>query len=442
MKGLFNQWISSFEKVKQDPVTYFVHVPKTAGTSFIVVLDRFFKAEKIFPHQLWREIKQLNKKNNRHYDLYRGHLGGGGLDVLTDKPIDFLTILRNPVDLAQSTYEYVLREKNTKVHQLVTEEEMSFEEFLVHPMTQPLIKNRMVRNISFDFKQDPAAQEVFLSAETIEHLQSLVQKSKQNISEEKRLKRAIRFIEKSRWFGLLEHFDVSMQLLCFEMGWPPIGPTQKLNTFDHKPVLSDSTSGQLEAINQQDFKLYRVAEKLFQIRLQAMKTELELLRSHDRESIDDLLDVNYQRLKQRELLHSVKYDFSQILLGNQWHRRELMEPEAEYFRWTGPEAKSTVDFWLKPNDYQITIRIINAISIEVLDGLKVKLNDHELVWRTVDSDVVRVLEMHCAEAMIAANGLARLSFDTQAVMSHQSAFNSDDQRLVGVAVHWIQFKHA
>ena len=441
MKGLFNKWISSLNKVKQKPVTYFVHVPKTAGTSFIVLLDRFFSANKIFPHQLWREIKQIDKSANQSYDLYRGHLGGGGLDVLTDRPVDFLTILRNPVDLAQSTYEYVLREKNTKVHQLVKTKKMGFDEFLSHPTTQPLIENRMVRNISFDFKQDPAAQEVFLSAETIEFLQQIMKNTKSHITEDERLKRAISFLEKSRWFGLLEYFDVSMQLLCFEMAWPPIGPTQRLNTFEQKSILPESIQKQLKSINHHDFKLYGCAKKLFENRLQVMTKELEKLRSDKEQSIDDLLDINYQSQNQRALLGFVKYDFTDILLGSQWHRRELMQPEADYFRWTGPEAKASIDFWLKPQSYVITIRIINAISTEVLDGLKIKLNNNKLSWSTIDHGVVRVLEVQCTKEMIDDSGLARLSFDTCKVQSHQSAFDSDDQRLVGVAVHWIQFKH-
>ncbi len=441
MKGLFNKWLSSFKKTPQKPATYFVHVPKTAGTSFIVILDRFFAAKEIYPHQLWREIKEINKQKNNSYLLFRGHLGGGGLDVLTERPIDFLTILRNPVDLAHSTYEYVLREKNTKVHGLVKKQNMSFDEFLSHTTTQPLIKNRMVRNISFDFKKDPAAQEVFLSAETIEYLQEIMQATQTHISDEKRLQRAIRFIQKSRWFGLLERFDESMQLLCFEMGWPPIGPTQKLNTFTQKQVLSESLQKKLQSINQQDIKLYGEAEFLFETRFKAMKSSLEQIRRHEDDSIDDLLDLRYQYLNQNTLLNFVKYDFSQVLLGNQWHRRELMQPEEEYFRWTGPHAKASIDFWLNSQNYSITVRIINAISKEVLDGLRIKVNDHELEWKTVDTGVVRIIEMNCTKAMIADNGLVRLSFDTGKVKSHQDAFNSDDQRLVGIAVHWIQFKH-
>ncbi len=441
MKAWFNKWFSDSKRPQSKPVTYFVHVPKTAGTSFIVLLDRFFAAATIFPQQLWREIKQIDQQANQNYDLYRGHLGGGGLKVLTNRPIEYLTLLRNPIELAQSTYEYVLRETNTKVHQLVKDRSMDFAEFLQHPMTQPLIKNRMIRNISFDFKQDPAAQEVFLSAETIEFLHTIINNRSTTMGDDQRLQRAVDFIHKCRWFGLLERFDESMQLLCFEMAWPPIGPSQKLNVYAQKPQLPDSVLQQLAAINQHDFALYREAEKLFEAKLHAMHSALEKNRTEAMQSTDDLLDLHYQGQSQRPVLDGVEYDFGQVLLGSQWHRRELMQPENDYFRWTGPQAKASIDFWLKRQNYRITVRIINAISTAVLNALQIKLNGEVLHWHTVDQGVVRVLEMECTAAMIADHGLARLTIDTGTVLSHQQAFASADSRLVGVAVHWIQFQH-
>ena len=106
---------------------FFTHVPKTGGTSFIVFLDRFFPAKVIFPHQLWIEIGDLSQVNKQAYNLIRGHFGGCTADLFTDRQIRSLTILRDPVKLAYSTYEYVRREHNTALHDLVMAEKMSFE---------------------------------------------------------------------------------------------------------------------------------------------------------------------------------------------------------------------------------------------------------------------------------------------------------------------------
>ena len=445
---MFKRWIRFFRKriTQRRAVTYFAHIPKTAGTSFIVLLDRFFQADFIYPHQLWREAGKIDADTNLKYDLFRGHFGGGGLDVLTDRSIKYLTILRNPNSLALSTFNFVKRESNTKVHQLVKDRDMSFSDFLNHPMTSPLVQNRMVRNLSFDFKQDPAAQEVFLSAETIEYLQPIINRQKPPISDQKRVRRAKAFINRCQWFGLLERFEESLQLLCYQMHWPPMGQTQKLNTHVNKRGFKKTEIALLEKVNQQDIELYAFAEKLFAQKLQQMKQALQKFQSTNNQSIDDLLDLSYQHHQtisdSSQSPENFRYGFDQVLLGNQWHRREMMLPEKQFFRWTGPGTKASIDFWLQANDYEVTIRIINATSIEVLDQLKIAVNGQQVDWHTNDHGLVRQLKLKCAMNLIQNNGLARLTLSCHSMVSHQVAFDSDDERLVGVAVHWIQFTHA
>ncbi len=441
-RSWWRRWLNN---TPSQAVTYFAHIPKTAGTSFIVLLDRFFPAEKIYPKQLWREAGKVTVTDHLDYDLFRGHFGGGGVQVLTERPIDYLTILRDPNTLAVSTYQFVQREQNTKVHQLVNEQQMSFADFLQHPVTSVLVKNRMIRNISFDFASDPAAQEVFLSAETIAYLQDIIKQQGEPKTDAQRLVRAESFIHTCKWFGLLERFDESMQLLCFVMHWPPIGVTQKLNTKPQSVMLTAEEEAVLTAVNHEDLALYDLACQLFAEQYQHMLTRLDVLRSSEQQTVDDLLDLRYQQHQAQQLRGQLPiglyYDFGQVLLGSQWHRRELMQPENEYFRWTGPGPDASIDFWLQPKNYQLQIRIINATSVELLNELQVKVNGHELAWQSVDDGVVRVLHMCCPAAFIKTNGLVRLSLHCNDMNSHQLAFDSDDERLVGVAVHWIQFTH-
>lgn len=434
-----------FFKNRTPAVSYFTHIPKTAGTSFIVLLDRFYPVDKIFPHQLWRKTDSIDVAKNQKYDLYRGHFGGGGVKVLSNRSIDYFTIVRHPNALAQSTYHYILREQNTKVHHLVKDLAMEFKTFLNHPMTAPLVKNRMVRNLSFDFTEDPAAQEVFLSAETIAYLQSVINKQKTAITDEQRLKRAIKFIKACRWFGLLERFDESLQLLCFEMNWPPIGHSQKLNTQNKKASFSTVESERLAEINQQDLKLYKFAEAVFEDKIIAMNKSLNQFKNSEQQSIDDLIDCKYQHHHARNSAtvfnKKLHYGFEQILLGSQWHRRELMQPENEYFRWTGPDRQVTIDFWMQARNYQLSIRLINATSIELLNQLAIEINGHPINWQSNDTGLVRVLKLDCPKEIIKDNGLVRLKFICDHMISHQQAFDSADERLVGIAVHWIKFNH-
>jgi len=448
MKAWYKKFIERYfrsDKKNLASANYFVHIPKTAGTSFIVLLDRFYPADKIYPHQLWREAKDIDLTQNQKYDLYRGHFGGGGVGVLTDRHIDFFTILRDPVALANSTFQFVKRETNTKVHQLVEQQDMSFSQFLSHPMTSPLVQNRMVRNISFDFVEDPAAQEVFLSAETIEYLQSIIQGQGLEITDEQRLERAKKFIQQCRWFGLLERFDESLQLLCFEMYWPPIGQTQKLNTFKQSSELTVKERRLIDQLNQYDNLLYDHSVELFEDRIENMRYQLKKFQTYQSQTIDHLLDIRYQKhhakVVSEELPDALSFGFDQVLFGSQWHRRELMQPENEYFRWTGPGAQASIDCWVQPLDYQLSIRIINATSIELLEQLNISINGHSVEWKTGDSGLVRILTVDCPVDLIKNNGLVRVVFTCHDMLRHADVFNSDDERLVGVAVHWLKFSH-
>ena len=418
---------------------YFTHIPKTAGTSFIVQLDRFFKQKDIFPNQLWREVGTINKEDNESFELYRGHFGGGGVDSLTERSLNHLTLLRDPFALSVSTFQFVQREENTRVHDLVSQEGFDLEAFLTNSKTSTLVNNRMVRNLSFDFVEDPAAQEVFLSEDTIESLKPLLSKVDKALSPEARYQRATSFIDKTVWFGLVEEFDRSMDLLCHHFKVPCMGKSQKLNTKPKALDISEKAHRRIEILNAWDIKLYRYATQVFEQRYQDMLHDLESFRSHPSQSKEDLLDKQYQQNHAYPEQTQCQMTFDQKMTGAQWHRRELLEEDGSFFRWTGPEPVSTIDLWVKPSDCQLQFRVINALSSEDLDQLKINVNGKPIEWYSDDEGVVRVIAANVPKSHIKPNGLARVELTLPRTQSHKEAFGSDDERLVGLAVHWLKF---
>lgn len=430
-----------FNKPKQ-PAYYFAHIPKTAGTSLIVLLDRFFPAEAIMPDQLWRQVNDLSAVKARDYQFIRGHFGGGGAAMLSNRTIKYFTMLRDPVELSYSTYEFIKREKNTVVHDLVIDEQLSFEDFLVHPDTQNLVSNRMVRYLSFDFKKDPSAQEVFLSPQSIKDLQPLLAGNNQPLSEEQRFQRAKKWLDEALWFGVLDRFNDAIRLLCYRMQWPAIGENQKLNRHKKRPVVSDLARQRVLQNNQEDSRLYNYAQQQFETEYRAMLHALSLNELSSSDEIDAALDVRYQHhfSQKVNLNDKIEFNCDQVLRGQNWHRREWIETEQSYFRWSGPGEISSLDFWLEHNDYQIEINIINALSEKFLDNLLIQINGNALHWTSDDIGVVRTLRMKASKNVIKDNGLVRLSFICPDVMSHAQAFDSDDQRLVGFALKNIVIK--
>lgn len=437
-------WFKRRFKAPKKPAYYFAHIPKTAGTSFIVLLDRFFPARSILPQQLWREVGDIEAVKAQDYQLFRGHFGGGGAQLLSDRNLQNLTILRHPVELAYSTYQYVKREKNTVVYDLVHNEQLSFEDFLSHPKTAPLVSNRMVRNLSFDFVEDATAQEVFLSPQTVAYLQPLISKSQQPLTDSQRLQRAKNYIDQCFWFGMLERFDDAMRLLSYRLVAPAIGKTQKLNKLKNRPVVSDTARQRVLSLNTEDMRLYEYADNAFSRKYNDMLKAIggdELMTDYE---LDHLLDQYYRenhlRFYSHKLQEVVNFTAADALWGQQWHRREWIGDEQSYFRWSGPGEVSSLDFWMQAKDYEIQIAIINALSSDWLDNLRIQVNEQQVKWHSDDQGVVRTLTLHCPKNLIAANGLLRLAFHSQDLVSHAQAFGSDDNRLVGFALKWVKIK--
>ncbi len=428
-------------EVKHMPYTdayFFTHVPKTGGTSFIVFLDRFFPAKVIFPHQLWMEIGDFSQIDKNAYHLIRGHFGGCAVDVISDKNIQYLTILRDPVKLAYSTYEYVRREKNTALHKLVMSEKMSFETFMTHPKTKHLITNRMVHNLTFGLDYDPSVKQMNLNDQPFAEFRKKMNHGQKDLTNDKRLSLSQSFLAKCLWFGVLENFDDSVRLLCYKMAWPPLRKSQKLNINKIKPVISDEARAVALSQNKLDTALYDSAVDLFNQEYQDMLRDLGAAAGTTPEQLDDLIDLHYQKNHTEkyglQLTSGVAYDFSEILLGGQWHRREWNALNKTYFRWNGPGETSFIDFWVKPEDYLIKISVVDAINTQVVDQVKIKINDTAVPVTHVGSGKARQLQVKCHAGDIGENGLLRLTFISQNLATHTTHFSSDDNRVVGFAL--------
>jgi hypothetical protein len=415
---------------------YFIHIPKTAGTSFINLLDSCVHQNEIFPSQLWHQINQKTIAEKQKYTLLRGHFGGGSYKLLADNNPHRLTILRHPESLSISTYHFIKREKNTAVHDLVNKTDMDLKSFLEEPLTAIKINNRMVRHLSFDLQKDPEAQELFLSSQSIKVVNNWI-KTPKSINNKKRLIRAKNAINECSWFGIQEKFDQSMQLFSFTFNRPPVGKTPYLNA--HKPNQNiDNYCKQLiSKQNKLDLVLYQYALEIFNQKYKGMCDFLKHKYSNQNLSIDEMLDKNYQESAQSILKNGCHYEFGMALLGSGWHRRELAQPENTYFRWTN-NNNSFIDFWLEPKDYDLEIRIINAVSLKHLSELDLCVNNISIPYEyDYNEGVVRIISTKINQSML-KNKLLRIQFIHSQPLKHNSVFDSNDNRKIGIAVNWIK----
>lgn len=418
-----------------DTAYYFAHIPKTAGTSFIAVLDRVCAVEKICPAQLWREMATLNPQQLQQYRLFRGHLGGYGLDSLIKRPIKRMTMLRQPVARAVSTYHFIRREPGSRVHQYVMDNELSLGDFANDAVTAEKIENAHVRQLAFSLT-DNADRDLWVSDASVAAIDRWMDHYREPLNGEARLNRAKGFLRDCFFFGLCERFADSMDLFAFRFGLPPIGQAQPHRVSRPTMNLDALTRQRLEQLTELDHDLYHYGSQLFEQRLAEMDDSLGPWRRRSDQGRTMALQRRFAAGNPGNVWSVPgRYRFAAPLHGRGWQQRERKLPEGDWFRWTGPEAKASL--WFNAitanNTWVLKFRTVDQVAPGSLDHLRVTVNGHPIeVIANHDKDAVRVYRGEVAPGVV-HKGLNRLTFKVE-----QAAPRPDDDRLVGIAIHWVE----
>ncbi|HVQ24508.1 MAG TPA: hypothetical protein VMV01_05000, partial [Planctomycetota bacterium] len=257
---------------------YFLHIPKTAGTTLKPLLDARFDEAEICPAELWRDLIRLPWDDVPKYRFFRGHFGGAGLATLLPEPPVTITFLRRTIPFVLSTYRFIRREPNTRFHALAAS--MSFADFVADPRPRRNLSNVQVRNLSFTLAQDPRPELAKVEQKTPWDVATRLEQLAAWLPPEEKLGRATERLRAMPCFGLTDRFDESMALLAYTFGWPHAGPVQKLMVAppgSARPEVPDEIVEQIRAFNTLDGRLLAEAEPLFEARVAAMLRELGAL---------------------------------------------------------------------------------------------------------------------------------------------------------------------
>lgn len=243
---------------------FFLHIPKTAGTTLNNILDDNLSRENIL--DLYKE-EQQQKLNEMTYDqiseyaLVRGHVFIGDFGKLLDGPVPFrvFTFLRNPVDRVISEYFFLKTWPKSHLYGYMNKQNVSLTEYVTSttPQLRQRGRNGMVNSLSG------------IGGATIEERLELAWYHMKE-----------RFV----FFGILERFNESLLMLKRTIGLE--------RTFYEKQNVRDKSSnrtatpGELEIIrehNQADIQLYDRALNEFDNRLDAMGPSMKMeLRMFDK----------------------------------------------------------------------------------------------------------------------------------------------------------------
>ena len=83
---------------------------------------------------------------------------------------------------------------------------------------------------------------------------------------------------------------------------------------------------------------------------------------------------------------SVHIDFETPITGIGWRATEIYNVTGSYFRWSVSSRCELYTRLQAGHNYSLRLRLVEAISPEVLDSLQMKINDYSIALERVDDD--------------------------------------------------------
>lgn len=336
--------------ITEEHSVVFLHIAKTAGTTFNDVLYRHFSNKKRCP---WNFMEQPFVDFSP-YRFFTGHFYYSVISQLVPTKPVFLSFFRNPVERSISHYYQLVRIYEEQPHLLERFPE-DLESFVNSYEYNVQIANHQTYTLTAD-----------INFANHEELQTAWTNFFVQVREGFSLpaEAAYPIIDSLDFFGLTEDFNTSIALLSHTFGWEPIQTVDSKNVGSY-PKPAKHVIDKIIELNQEDLKLYDYAKRVFDERVAQMRRDQQRL----------YYLVNRASTTPRN--HRVHHVFDHIN-GEGWYVPEN-RPDGTDFMWTGPGTRSTLDLALAHGqDLILRGHVLAALRDEILFGLEVTINGHPI----------------------------------------------------------------
>jgi len=234
----------------------FIHVPKTAGSSIIKVLEQILGPEAV-ASRIDAHFDEINIEHYCRHAMIVGHLRYDQLAHFPDRRI--LTFLRDPVDVVLSKY-FFYRHMNSQTADANVPHVRLCKEFSLDEIVEQQDEFKTLFNDA-----------VWRFAAKGRHSYAM--------SENEALMLACERLSACDFVGIYENLADSIDLMSYTFSWPPIGELPYENVTAKRKSLRDMDSQTLRKLlnaNHLDAELYRVGRELFEKRKRAAWTKMIL----------------------------------------------------------------------------------------------------------------------------------------------------------------------
>jgi len=265
----------SENKLNDDDILYYLHIPKTAGTTLISILDGCFEKDKVLRLHAWKYLLPKMPLDFSKFRFVIGHYRYGFYRLLPKKPI-YLTVLRDPKDIIISSYKMIQRQPEEAKRYSIPQDK-TISELITDPKIEGL-NDTQTHWLAVDL--DVIALSKNMDMNELANFQPEEHSyfKHPNMSDERLLQVAKQNLSEFAWVGILEKFEESLFLLYYQFGWKPIRNVAKKNVappHEKSDLITDKAMKKIEEWTKLDRDLYKYGLELFESRYSKMVNDLK-----------------------------------------------------------------------------------------------------------------------------------------------------------------------
>ena len=393
----------------------FLHVPKTGGASLTGVLGNRFAAGDCLELYTGPE-PDLGDLDRLRY--VSGHMDVSFIDRFARAPF-LVTVLRDPIDRALSTYAYA--------RSFPLDYEVPAVPLLGRsPDAARLARDwwRLAREFQLDelIARAPQVAQQFLGNRQARAL-SAREPGEETVPD------ALEGLERCDFVGLTGRLDESVDWLARRLGWQEVGPLARTNVTGvhlRRDQITAATTEALARLTEVDRELYRRGAARYERQVE----EWAMLRD-PRDPTVTLPDASP--------VGDLRFD--QPIPGGGWLGREQAD-DRTCFCWIGDTRRAWVDVAVPRRSSTLTIEMPHVVSPEILEGLRISVDGRDVHHAITEAGGVPVATAPLPRRLLGARR-RRLSIEVERSI-HPREVNpqSVDHRELALAVRRVSIRAA